>query len=131
MELGALQRTHDAIREAGAQLFALCPELPVHARETVLDLGLEFPVLHDAGNAAARRYGIAFETPDDVREVESELGLDLPEHNGADDWSLPMPTRIVIDGAGVVRSCEVQFDHADRTDPAETLEVLRGLSARG
>ena len=90
-------------------------------------LGLDYPILFDEDNRVATAFGLTFQTPDSVRDIEIELGLDLPKHNGTDHWDLPMPARIVIDRAGIIRSCEVQADHALRTDPAATLAVLRSL----
>ncbi len=53
------------------------------------------------------------------------FGLDLEKANGA--WTLPMPARFVIDRSGVIRSADVDPDYTRRTEPAETVKVLRTL----
>lgn len=127
MELDALQQALPGFEAQGARVIALCPELPEHSRGTVEQLGLTFPVLHDAGNQVGARYGLTFVTPDPVQAIERELGLDLPKHNGTDNWDLPMPTRVVIGANGRVEARNVHLDHAERTDPGDTLAVLRSL----
>ena len=53
------------------------------------------------------------------------FGLDLEKANGA--WTLPMPARFVIDRAGIIRAADVDPDYTRRTEPAETVAVLRAL----
>lgn len=83
--------------------------------------------LHDAGNHVAGRYGLAFTVPEDVQRIYRGFGLDLAKANGDDSWTLPMPARFVIDRAGVIRSRDVDPDYTRRTEPSETLAVLRSL----
>jgi peroxiredoxin len=88
---------------------------------------LGFPVLTDAGNAYAKRLGLAFALPDDLREVYNAFGIALPEFNGDESWELPLPTRLVVDTTGVIRDVAADPDHTRRPEPTATLEVLRGL----
>ena len=57
------------------------------------------------------------------------FGLDLARAHGDDTWTLPMPARFVIDGAGVIHAADVDPDYTQRTEPAETLAVLKTLAA--
>ena len=65
--------------------------------------------------------------PDYLREVYTAFDIVLPNFNGDDSWELPMPTRLVVDGGGVIQSVEADPDYTVRPEPAETLAVLRGL----
>ena len=85
--------------------------------------------LHDHGNEVAKAYGVAFQLPEDLREVYRGFGLDLAKAHGDGAWTLPMPARFVIDRTGVIRSADVDPDYTRRTEPAETLTVLRSLDA--
>lgn len=85
--------------------------------------------MHDRGNDVARRYGLAFSLPEDLRTVYRGFGLDLTKAHGDDTWTLPMPARFVIDGNGVVRAADVDPDYTRRTEPAETIAVLRTLGS--
>jgi len=88
---------------------------------------LTFPVLSDPGNAYARELGLVFSLPHDLRDVYRSLGADLPGFNGDDAWELPLPTRLVVDAKGVVRSIDADPDYTKRPEPESTLEVLRSL----
>ena len=88
---------------------------------------LAFPVLADAGNAYARSLELVFSLPHDLRDVYRSLGADLPGFNGDDAWELPLPTRVVVDASGVIRSIDSNADYTKRPEPETTLEVLRSL----
>jgi peroxiredoxin len=100
------------------------------ARETTEAPPLPYTVLRDRGNEVAQRYGLVFTLPEDLQRVYAGFGLDLPTINGTTGWTLPMPARLVIDRAGVVRSVEADPDYTRRPEPSRTLDVLRQL-ARG
>ena len=71
---------------------------------------------------------MAFTLPDRMRQVYSEtFKLDLPTFNGDDSWTLPMPSRFIVDQKGVIRAADVNLDHTVRPEPDTAIEVLRGL----
>jgi len=89
---------------------------------------LEFPVLSDPGNAYARRLSIVHALPEDLREIYRSFDIVLPDYNGDDSWELPLPTRLVVDARGTIRSVDANPDYTIRPEPEESLEVLRTLS---
>ena len=63
-----------------------------------------------------------------MRQVYSEtFKLDLPTFNGDDSWTLPTPSRFIVDQKGVIRAADVNLDHTVRPEPDTAIEVLRGL----
>ena len=90
-------------------------------------LKLEFPVLSDRHNAYAKQLGLTFALPEALRTIYSGFGIVLPDHNGDDSWELPLPTRLVVDGGGVIRSVAADPDYTVRPEPEASLEVLRSL----
>lgn len=84
-------------------------------------------MLSDPGNRIADAFGLAFQIPQDVREVQSGLGLDLAVFNGDDSWTLPTPSRFIVDQDGIVRSRVVDPDFKIRVEPADTLAELHKL----
>ena len=68
-----------------------------------------------------------FRLPDDLQQVYATFGISLPEHNGDESWELPLPTRMVVDGGGVIRSLDADPDYTVRPEPEASLEVVRGL----
>jgi peroxiredoxin len=93
---------------------------------TVEKKGLTFPVLSDAGNEVARRYGLVYSLSQTLRAVSP----DLPVYNGDDSWALPMPGTFVIAPDGTVRLAFVDADWTRRLEPAALLDALRGYANR-
>lgn len=88
---------------------------------------LTFSILRDAGNAYAKQLSLAHVLPEDLQRVYAGFGISLPECNGDDAWELPLPTRIVTDTAGVIRSIDAHPDYTHRPEPEASLQVLRAL----
>jgi len=94
----------------------------------VKDHKLPFEVVSDRANQAAKKYRVAFSLPDSMRWVYSEIfKLDLPTFNGDDSWTLPMPSRFIVDRNAVIRAADVNLDHTVRPEPDTAIEVLKGL----
>lgn len=121
----AYQQILDQIEAVGATLVAVSPELPDSSLTTAEKNALRFEVLSDAGNTAARTYGLVFRLEDAVIDTYlSRFQLNLPSRNGDDSWELPVPGTFVID-----RDRMIQFAHADPdyTRRAEPNEILKAL----
>jgi peroxiredoxin len=117
----------DTIRSLGADLVSISPQLPEFLRELKAQRKLRFPILYDAGNAVAERFGLAMQLPDDLIEVYKRLGVDLVKFNGDQLWRLPVPARLVIDKGGIVRAAEADPDYTTRPEVEDTVAVLRGI----
>ena len=115
------------ITELGAALVVISPQLPPHNRELIRTRGLEFPILSDAGNEVAARFGLRFALPDYLREVYATFPLDLAAYNGDASWTLPMPARFIIDRHGVIQYAQSDPDYTTRPEPEDTLAALRAL----
>ena len=126
-ELEALKAALPEITAAGARLVVISPQIQRTAREPDDQVPLPLDHLHDRGNEIAKRYGLAFTLPEDLRGVYRSFGLDLAKAHGDDTWTLPMPARFVIDAGGVIRSADVDPDYTRRTEPTETVAVLKTL----
>ena len=53
----------------------------------------------------------------------------LPDFNGDESWTLPVPARYILDGGGTIRYARSDPDYTVRPESAETLEALRQLRA--
>jgi peroxiredoxin len=128
LELRGLQRVLPQMEQMGASLVAISPQLPDHSLSTEEKNQLTFPVLSDAGNIAAKRFGIVFTLPAVLVEVNRAMGRDLEEINGeAGATELPMPATFVLDKRGIVRLAFVEEDWRKRLDPEIILDALRRL----
>ncbi len=101
--------------------------LTKYAPQLVKKLKLEFPLLSDPGNQIAQQLGVVFTLSDEIIEVYRGFGIDLERYNGDIDWRLPLPGRIIVDSAGVVRNVEVSTDYTQRPEPLESIQLLKML----
>jgi peroxiredoxin len=86
---------------------------------------LTFPILWDEKSTVAQAFGLAFTLPEDLRQVYLGFGNDLAIRNGDPSWQLPVPSRFVVDAAGIVRGVQADPDYTHRPEPETTLEILR------
>jgi peroxiredoxin len=98
-------------------------------RETEEPKPLALALLRDFGNRVAEAYGLVFTLPDDLREIYLRIGIDLARGNGDGTWRLPIAARFVIDRQGIIRAVDADPDYTRRSEPARTVEILRGLGA--
>lgn len=126
MELQALEQALPAIRERGASLVAISPQVRANSRKSVRQNQLTFPILSDTHNEVAAAFGLRFTLPDYLIELYKSFGNDLPTINDDPAWTLPMPARFVIGEDGIITYAEVNPDYTQRPDPSELLPALRG-----
>ena len=127
MELEALQEINSEVKALGAQLVVLTPELERYTRNLHRKLNLTFDILTDLHLKVAEEFRLVFTLPDYLRELYKSFGSTLDRFNAEPEYRLPMPARFVIDSKGIIRAADVNADYTIRTDPAETLKVLRTL----
>jgi peroxiredoxin len=107
---------------------AISPQTQNYNQELVKERRLPFEVLSDAGNQVAQKFKVALRFPESWQRVYKDVfKLDLPAFNGDDSWSLPMPSRFIVDRQAVIRAADVNLDHTVRPEPDTALEVLRNL----
>ena len=91
---------------------------------------MPFALTSDPGNAAAESFGLRWTLPADLREVYTQFEILLPDFNGDESWTLPVPARYILDGRGTIRYARSDPDYTVRPEPAETLEALRQIGGR-
>lgn len=108
---------------------AISPQLPEHSRVLANESRLPFEVLSDQGNVVADAFGVAITLPQSIVRVYAKVfKIDIPAYNGDNSWTLPMPSRFIVDQQGVIRAAEVNLDHTVRPEPASAFPVLSDLS---
>ncbi|MCG8669794.1 MAG: AhpC/TSA family protein [Pseudomonadales bacterium] len=127
LELRSYQRHLAEIRDTGATLVAITPELPDASLSTAEKNELAFEVLSDINAAFAKQLGLVFALPEELRPVYKSFGIDLEEYNGEGQFELPMAATFVINGDGVVASAFVDADYTKRQEPSEVIAALKNL----
>ena len=116
-----------AFEAAGATLIAVSPQTAEHVREGAVAEKLTFEMLVDQGNKVAREWGLVFKLPDYFKEWYHKFDIDLEKFNGDTSWELPIPGSFVVDRMGIIRFAGADPDYTKRPEPAELLELVRGL----
>ncbi len=131
IELRGLQQALPQIKDLGASLVAISPQLPDNSLSTEEKNHLEFPVLSDVGNTVARRFGIVYTLPQDLLETYETFQHGLRQMNGEDGAKeLPMPATFILDPNGVIQLAYVDEDYTRRLDPELVIEKLQDLARR-
>jgi len=131
-ELEAWQSAFPTVRERGALVVAISPQLPRQNDFTVQQHHLTFPLLTDAGCRLATQFGIAYTVPDHMKLHYRSILINIPFINGSqaapdgtdETWRLPLPATFVISQSNTVLFAEAHADHRVRPDPADVLAVL-------
>jgi peroxiredoxin len=125
LQLAAFQSALADIRAAGAALVAVSPQTPDQSLTFAEQKALEFPVLSDAGNAVAHRYGLVFRQSEAATVTSRELGIELSNFNGDDSNTLPAASTFVIGQDGTIRFASISGDYRWLVGPDEVLAALR------
>jgi peroxiredoxin len=125
-QLEALQQVWPRIQARGASLVALSPQTQRHSSFTAEQHHLRFPLLSDAGNQVARKFGLVYAIPDYLKQQYKRTFVNLPLCNGDESWELPLPATYVIESDGNVLFAEAHADYTRRMEPEEILTVLAG-----
>jgi peroxiredoxin len=126
-----LQQVASALKEHGATIVAITPQLAEASRSLIEKQRISFDLLSDPGNAYAAKLGLRFTLPDDLKGVYLSFGNDLAVRNGEGSWTLPMPGRFVIDRGGIVRAADVDPDYEHRPEPQKTIDDVKALAYGG
>jgi len=126
-QLEAWQQAFPAVREKGALLVAISPQLPRQNDFTAQHHNLSFPLLSDAGSVLADAFRVAYTVPPPMQEHYRSIMINIPFINGdqgPNTWRLPIPATFVIAPSGKITFAEAHADHRVRPDPAEVLASL-------
>jgi peroxiredoxin len=117
-----------ALAERGFELIAVSPQTPDGSMTSARSNELTFSVASDPGNRVAAAVGImSVPSPDSVA-AQIKLGLDLAEVNADGGRTLPMPTVVVVDKAGITRWIDVHPNYTNRSEVAAILAAVDTVS---
>lgn len=126
-ELNALAEVSPRLKERGADIVAITPEVGGVALKTKRERDLEFEILCDIDNGVAMDCGLMFRIPDHIQPSYLRLNVNLPKVYGNDSWMIPIPATYVVGKNGVIAHAYVNPDYRDRLDPETLLDVIPRL----
>ncbi len=129
LALRALQDKLPEMKELGANLVAISPQLPDGSLSTAEQNSLEFSVLSDVGLKVASDAGVVWEIPEYAMEWHQKFfGMDLESTNGAGNSNkLPVPATFVIGRDGRVLWRFVEAKYWERANPEDIVNALRSV----
>jgi peroxiredoxin len=120
-----------ALAGRGVPLIAVSPQRPDGSLSMQEANELTFAALSDPGNKLAAALGILTAPAEDTVAAQASLGLDLAEVNADGTRTLPMPTAVVLDDAGVIRWIDVHPDYTTRSEVGQILTALEAVAPLG
>lgn len=125
-QMEAMNLVLPQIEQAGATLVAVSPQTVKQAFFMHDQHKLRFPLLSDADNQVARKFGLTYRVPDAQEAVYRKAFVNLPFTNGDDSWELPIPATYIVDREGTIRYASANEDYTQRPEPDELVRALRG-----
>lgn len=132
LALRSLSNSLYEIKELGATLVALTPEMPDETLSTKEKNDLPFEVLSDDGLLVADKLGVAFTVGDDVKELYNGMGVELDQMNGnkgVRKAKLPVPATFVLDKNGKVVYSFGNLDYTKRAEPSDIIDAIKSIKA--
>ncbi len=123
-ELEAWRDLYGRIREHGAVMAAIAPQIQRQSDFMVGQHGLPFPVLTDANNEVAEKFGLVYTVPEYHRNYYLSILVNIPFVNGEKSWRLPLPATYVVGKDRKVLYAEAHADFRVRPEPKEALAAV-------
>ena len=124
LQLKHYQESLARFNDAGASLIAISPEKPDHSIVAAEKHNLGFDILYDIDDAVGETFGVSVHIPDEHIDALKGFGLELPEWNGTQSWTLPVPGVFIIDRDFKVKWRFVEANYRIRAEVDEILAAL-------
>jgi|CXWK01.1.fsa_nt_gi peroxiredoxin len=121
----ALAAIHADIRNLGATLVAITPEIERFSSELTAGDVDQFPILSDMDNGYALLLNLAFFVGEEKQRAMTEAGWDIAPYQGNGSWMLPIPATFVTGRDGFVKARFIDPDYRRRMDTEAILDALR------
>jgi peroxiredoxin len=129
-ELEAWRDLYGQLRERGALLVAVSPQIERQSDFMAGQHGLPFPVLSDPGCSVAAQFGLVYTVPEYHQQYYRSILINIPFVNEDDSWRLPLPATYVIGRDGRVLFAEAHADFRVRPEPDEALAAAFAAPGR-
>ncbi len=123
-ELEAWRDLYAVVRDAGALLVGISPQMTRQSDFTISQHHLPFPLLHDSHCDVAQQFGLAYKVPPFHQNYFRSILVNIPFVNGDESWMLPLPATYVLAQDGTVLHAEAYADFRVRPEPGEVLKQV-------
>ncbi len=117
-----------ALRDVGATLVAVSPQVPERLIEIRQRYGLSFKVASDIGNDLGHRFGVLYTADQASQDAQRAKGAFIGDTTGTGTWELPQPAVVVIGHDRIVRFADVSPDWLVRTEADPIIAAVRDIT---
>jgi peroxiredoxin len=125
ISISTLVKEQPRIEALGARMVAIVPDREQFAAEMREDCNVSFPILCDMDNGYAMSLNLAIWVGTEMQEYMTKIGRRLPEYQGNDTWTLPIPATFVIGRDGRIKARFVDPDYRNRMTIDELIAALK------
>jgi peroxiredoxin len=129
-ELETWRDLYGQLRERGALLVAIAPQIERQSDFMVIQHGLPFPVLTDPGSELAEQFGLVWTVPDYLQSYYRSILVNIPFVNGDPSWRLPLPATYVLAKDRRILFAEAHADFRVRPEPDEAMAAAFAAQER-
>jgi peroxiredoxin len=122
--LGKLEDSLSFIKEKGATLVAVSPEIPESITKTIEKTKAEYSILHDEEMKIMKAYEVEYAVPENTLKRYQNTGIKLTENNGKNGNYLPIPAVYIINKDFAITYRFFDSDYRKRPSVAEILKNL-------
>jgi peroxiredoxin len=125
ISISTLVKAQPRIEALGAHMVAIVPDREQFAAEMREDCNVNFPILSDMDNGYAMSLNLAIWVGSEMQEYMSKIGRMLPQYQGNESWTLPIPATFVIGKDGRIKSRFVDPDYRTRMAIEDLTDTLK------
>lgn len=123
--LSGLNSSLPAIKEKGASVVVVSPELAANAKKTKENSKSDFVFVSDADLKICESFDVLFTVTEAYqKKINTKLKKDINENNGSTKAQLPVPATFIIDENGVVIYKQFDYNYSNRASAEEILKML-------
>jgi peroxiredoxin len=124
ISINTLAKAQPRIEALGARMVAIVPDRQPFAAEMKADSNVKFPILTDMDNGYAMSLNLAIWVGTEVKEFMTRIGRALPDYQGNDSWTLPIPATFVVGRDGRIKARYVDPDYRTRMAVGDLIDAL-------
>ena len=123
-QLKQLEDSINFIKEKGATVIAITPELPENISKTIGKTKASYSILYDDGLKIMNDYKVAFKVDDKTVEKYKGYGIDFSKVNGTNGANLPVPAVYVVNKKGKITYKFFDTNYTKRSSIKDLLDHL-------
>jgi peroxiredoxin len=124
ISIRTLALAQEQIAARGASMAAIVPDRRQFAIEMKNESGVRFPILTDMDNGYAMSLNLAIWVGAEMKDYMTKIGRILPDYQGNDSWTLPIPATFVVGQNGRITACLADPDYRRRMTVEDLIAAL-------